>query len=76
MSPTQTILQLLADGHLLADQVASEPNVQKAESLIREANGYFQAANILLGAFGNLHNGLIDNPQFVAARRFCRRFPV
>ncbi len=70
----QTILDLLRTGHEFAELANDEDNVHVAEKAARRAIGYFNAANVLLTAFGELHNELIEQPQFVAARKFNRKW--
>jgi hypothetical protein len=68
------ILQLLTIGHQIAAKADAEDHPKKHEELARQAIGYFAAASDLLNAFGALHNEMIELPQFIAARKFTRRF--
>lgn len=72
--PKSTILGLLDAGHELAALAEAEINVREAEHHARRALGYFNAAQTLLSAFAELHNELIDEPRFVSARRFARKW--
>lgn len=74
MNPKETILSLMQSGHSHAELAEGLENARDAEAEARRAIGYFNAANALLNAFGELHNELIEHPQFLAARRFQRKF--
>jgi hypothetical protein len=65
--PRITILELLAEGHNL--RIACE-----REFVIHEQDKIARRATVLLTAFPELHNELIDHPQFVAARKFKRQY--
>ncbi len=75
METKQTIINLLTQGHILAmDAITHETNIRQSELIAKHALGYFNAARILLDAFAELHNELIDHPLFIEARRFQRKF--
>jgi hypothetical protein len=74
MKTQETILSLLASGHEFANAAEEISDPRGAEFAARRAVGYFDAAQALLTAFGELHNELIEHPQFVAARRFARKW--
>jgi hypothetical protein len=74
MDPKQTILDLVRNGHTFAAQAEQETNVHAAEAHARRAIGYFNASNALLNAFAEFHSEMIELPEFVSARRFCRKF--
>jgi hypothetical protein len=70
----QIIISLLTAGHEMAVLAEAEANVHRAEGHARRALAYFNAAATLLGGFGELHNEMIELPEFVGARRFIRRW--
>jgi hypothetical protein len=72
--PRITILELLAEGHNLRIACEREFVIHEQDKIARRAIGYFDAATVLLTAFPELHNELIDHPQFVAARKFKRQY--
>lgn len=74
LTPKNQIIELLTAGDALATQAEGEKNVHACETLARQAVGYFQAAAVLLGAFGELHNELIEHPLALRGRKFCRTF--
>jgi hypothetical protein len=71
----KTILELLVAGHDIARfEITPNLNAREAELMARRALGYFEAASALLHRFAELHDELIEDPLFVEARRFQRRF--
>lgn len=68
------IMQLLAAGREFAVLAENLSNVHEAEKAARRALGYFNAAQAILTAFGELHNELIEHPEFVKARQFGRKW--
>jgi hypothetical protein len=59
-------------GFAMIPRVEAEANVAAAEALARRAIGWLDAANALLNAFAELHNEMVELPEFVALRRFAR----
>jgi hypothetical protein len=70
------ILTLIAIGASIIPLADAESNIHRATAHARAAHGYFNAATALLGVFGALHNELIEHPDFIALRRFTRRFCI
>lgn len=46
--------------------------VRENETATKQATGYLQAANALLGGFPELYRELIEHPDFMKARKMAR----
>jgi len=57
-----------------ADAVKETASIREIEALEKRALGYFAAARALLNAYADLHNEMIDIPQFVRLRRLQRQY--
>ena len=74
MSASEHILALLAAGIAPLPAVEAERNLQKQDRLALNLSGYLNAANSLLLAHPELHNELIEHPDFMTMRRIVRKF--
>ena len=72
----EMILRLLGNGLLLIPvhtSTCNGRNLKDAHIVANRVIGYLDAATALLIAFCNLHNELIDHPDFIELRCFKRK---
>lgn len=69
----ETIIDLLAKAGTLVTATEATENPRASQKLADRAIGYLNAAQTLLSAFAELHNELIECPEFIALRRFARK---
>ncbi len=76
MIARDTILDLLSKARTVADVAEATVGLRDQERLCGRACSYLDAATTLLHAHANMHNELIEHPQFMSMRRWAREHRV
>ena len=68
------IIELIKNGLAVAKSINDDMGIHEQEMLEKRAAGYRNSVAALLHAFYELHNEMIEHPDYVALRRATRHF--